>query len=601
MATFLALLFAAIPLVITPNLHLYFDVTPKVALLLAGAAVALFLTAWKPAGIAALLAGRQGLWFAVLLTAACLSVLLSTLLSVDTPLSIAGTNWRRFGLSTRVSLLVLVFAAAALRHVRPLLRAFALSGLAAAVYGICQYFGYDPWLPQPAYRAAEDWWMIVRPPSTLGHAGYFAVWLLFPVFAGVALWLDRSSRPWRILGLAATAAGAIAIVLSGTRAGMLGLAAGALTLALCFRPRPSRRLFAAALLVTTAAVMFYFSPPGAMFRRRLHWISQDPGGGARLLLWRDALAMGAHRWPAGFGPETFPLAFPAYQSTGLARAYPDFFHESPHNLLLEMLAEQGLPGATVLLALIALGCAAGLRAARRGLEGKALFAAFIAALVGLQFTPLVVPAALYLYLTIAMLIVLSDELPPAQPALPRHWWIVALASVLGLALLVVAVRLWTADARLAAARDSLDRGDIRAAAAQFQDAQAWGARSDLWYSRLMALASQRSPDSALRLLAWQQGLAAAIRATGSAEDPHNAWYNLAVFRAAQNNYGATESALRGAIRAAPHWFKPHWMLARFLQQTGRLPEAQREAALAESLDAGRHPEVRQTLPQSFHP
>jgi tetratricopeptide (TPR) repeat protein len=117
----------------------------------------------------------------------------------------------------------------------------------------------------------------------------------------------------------------------------------------------------------------------------------------------------------------------------------------------------------------------------------------------------------------------------------------------------------------------------------------------------MALASQRSPDPALRLLAWQQALAAALRATDSAEDPHNAWYNLAVFRAAQNNYGATESALRSAIRAAPHWFKPHWMLARFLQQTGRLAEAGREAALADSLDAGRHPEVRQNLPKSFHP
>ena len=99
----------------------------------------------------------------------------------------------------------------------------------------------------------------------------------------------------------------------------------------------------------------------------------------------------------------------------------------------------------------------------------------------------------------------------------------------------------------------------------------------------MASAAQKASDPG----AWKQALDAAVRATSTAEDRHNAWYNLAVFRAQENDFARTEMSLREAIRCAPNWFKPHWMLARFLQAAGRLEEAKKEAELAVYLDAGK--------------
>ena len=87
---------------------------------------------------------------------------------------------------------------------------------------------------------------------------------------------------------------------------------------------------------------------------------------------------------------------------------------------------------------------------------------------------------------------------------------------------------------------------------------------------------------------------AALRATGTAEYPANAWYNLAVFRASQNDAAGAEMSLRAAIAANSQWFKPHWTLAQLLLIESRLDEAKREAALAAVLDGGKFPEVTRT-------
>ena len=71
-----------------------------------------------------------------------------------------------------------------------------------------------------------------------------------------------------------------------------------------------------------------------------------------------------------------------------------------------------------------------------------------------------------------------------------------------------------------------------------------------------------------RLAARQQALDAGVRAVRSAEDRQNAWYNLAMLLAEQNDAAGAERALRNAIAWAPHWFKPHWALARLLALSG---------------------------------
>jgi hypothetical protein len=167
-----------------------------------------------------------------------------------------------------------------------------------------------------------------------------------------------------------------------------------------------------------------------------------------------------------------------------------------------------------------------------------------------------------------------------------------------LALLYLAARFTISDHALALARRSVETGNLPAAVAHFEQYQRWnlpGTSSDLWYSRALIGLAQRTPDFRLRYQAIAQSGAAAVRATEAAEDPFNAWYSLAALYAGQNDSARTEQSLRAAVAARPNWFKPHWTLAKLLLLENRMDEAEREAAVAAELDAGKNTEVTQTL------
>jgi O-antigen ligase len=595
MAILVIAILAAVSLLITPNLHLFFDVTPKAAVLIVGAAVSLALVVWGRVEIRSLIGQRYGKWFCGLIVTAGISVMVSALFSQHREFSFGGGNWRRFGLLEQLALLCFVFVTACWLSGRParlrlLMRAFVVCGLCAGAYGIAQYFGFDPWLSKVGYQAGEGQWTIVRPPSTFGHANYFATWLLFPVFAGVGLALADNRRLWRSLGVACFAVGLVAIVMSGTRSALLGFVIGAGLLAIWNGLKLARKTALLLLLVAAASVVFYLSPPGEMLRRRVHWIKEDPLGGARVWLWRDSLTMSAQQLLVGFGPETFALEFPRFQSVELSRAYPGYYHESPHNVLLDSLTQQGVPGLLILLGLIGVGIASGVRGRQ-----KALCAALLAALASLQFSVFVVPTALFFYLTIAILISSSAKGADSTPRM--HRWIALPVLLLCVLMVYVGARIWIADVFLQKTADALQRGEMQSAASEFKKANKWGARADLWYSRSMALAAQKTRDPVQRTWAWKEALDAAVRATQTSDDRQNAWYNLAAFQAGRNDFAGTERSLRNAIECSPNWFKAHWMLARFLQATGRLPEAEKEAERAAFLDAGKDPEVDLTLHQ----
>ena len=463
-----------------------------------------------------------------------------------------------------------------------ILRVVSAAGALTALYGIAQYFGWDPILPAAAYHIGEGIWTIVRPPSTLGYVSYFATWLLFVVFLSLAV-------PGR-LAKACAALALIAMLLTGTRAAFLGFAVGAVVWGgMKFRTShaPTGRSlwraagFAGAALL--AGLVLYVSPMGQPLRGRARWFAEDPWGGARPLLWRDSLRMGLARPLAGYGPETFRATFPHYESAALARAYPDFAHESAHNIFLDALVAQGIAGPLLLGAWCALGFAAAFQIRGRHPDLAACLAAALAAgVVSQQFTVFTIPTAVIFFVTIALAVGLADgNAGRTVRRLP-----------LALPLLYFAARIALADHALALAQRDLAAGNLTAAAAHYE---ASGQTSDLWYSRALLAAAQKTPRIGDRLLAFQMADAAGERATQTAEDPFNAWYSLSSIRAAQNDIAGTERCLRAAIAAHPTWFKPHWTLAQVLRLQSRREEALYEAALASDLDGGKHPEVTQTL------
>jgi len=584
-----------VTLILAPGLQFYFDVTPKAVVLLAGTAVVLLWQACRPDPTPA--SDMQRL-FAIVLLCNALSVIVSSIFSRHPALSWFGANWRRFGAVEECAVLAFAWSIARYNAGRPdgirtLLRGIAVAGIIASAYGIAQYFGWDPILPKSAYHVGEGVLTIVRPPGTLGYASYFATWLVVAVFLGPALAAMETGVAWRSVAWSSMALSLVAMFLNGTRAALLGLAAGAAVWIWGRGFHRGRRLVAATAALALAAAAFYVSPAGLQLRSRTRWFVEDPWGGGRGPLWADALAMAGHKLLFGFGPEVFTAAFPAYESARLARLYPDFSYQSPHNMFLDALVAQGLPG---LLAVGAL-CWIGFYAARRARHpaGLLLAAALAAGLISQQFTVLTVPTALLIFTVAAMTVSITDgRLLPSvsfRSDIPRRI-VPAIAAAI---FLFVAFRLATADAFLAFTRSHLETGRVSQAAADFASYDRWrlpGTSSDLWYSRACARAMQANNiDTVSRFLALAQYGFAAVRATATAEEPFDAWYNASQYYALRNDAAAMERSLRSAVAARPNWFKPHWALAQLLRLENRLPEADREAALAVYLDAGAHAEV----------
>ena len=608
----IAAVLALTALLILPGFFFSYDVAPKVAVALIGTTIAVLLFVRGPAAerVRRLWGDSLGRWFCLLTAAETLSLLLSSVFSSHPALSWNGGNWRRFGSISQCAVIALGFLIAAScsgSGVRILLRATAAAGTLAALYGTFQYFGVDPILPTASYHVGEGARAIVRPPSTLGHADYFAGYLVYVLFFSLALVAIEAKQQWKALGAVAAITASAAIVCSGTRGGMLGIIAGAASLWIWNRPRLHRRSAMIAAGLCALAVAFYFSPAGLQLRAREQWVREDLRGGARLWLWRDSLRMAETRWFAGFGPETFGLEFPRYQSVDLSRAYPDFYHESPHNIFLDALVAQGIPGLAILAGFAALAWFAARRAHNQGQRAAAYLAsALLAGVISGLFVCFTLPGALYFYATAAMLTGLAIQPAvkpiPSSPALALRIPAMALSLTAAALFLYLTIR-WTAsDISIERAKRDLDAGHIEDSIAAYAASQRWhpaGSSDDLYFSRALAAASRTASNPALTRMASEQAFFTAQRAAHTSEERQNAWYSLAGFYASQNDAPNVEACLRSSVAASPNWFKSHWALAQVLLLSRHRAEALAEAARAADLDGGKDPEIAKFL-QSVH-
>jgi O-antigen ligase len=595
MQLWVLLIAALVPLAIAPGLLSDFDITPKTAILLVGQSVLCLFCKQFVNGLRALSGSTCGRLFIAVLGLEWLSTAASTARSSNPVLSVVGSSWRRDGLIAESAILLFALIVAAWLSqnqagIRVVLRTAVVTAAIASLYGIAEYFGWDPLLPSKAYQAGEDLFTIVRPPSTFGHADYFADWLVMIAFLAIALGSVEVDTRWKFAANTTAVLAPFAIVLSGTRSAMLGLLTGAIVFLAIARPRFDRRVMSMLAAGIACLGLLYISPAGAKLRARVHWSMDDVRGGARLLLWRDSLHMAMQKPILGYGPETFTAQFPPFESAELAHAYPDFYQESPHNMFLDALVSRGIPGAIALLSL----CTLALWAARKN---AALAAALAGAIVCQQFMVLTIPTALYFYLLIAILIagtVPSRHLPePHKVPLA----LIPVSVAISIVFLVFSGRLILADRSMAISEKRIESGDVSGAADAYRAVQRWepspGAH-DLRYSRAMLRLATTTKDFPTSVAAAQQATDSGTRATETAEDRQNAWYNYATIAALRNDRAGVETGLRRAIDSAPNWFKPHWTLSQLLELTGRHMEARHEASIALELNGGHDAEVTAT-------
>ena len=222
----IAAVLALTPLLILPACFFYYDVTPKVAVVLIGARIGLraFPSRFDaPTRARRLWADPLGRRFCLLTAAQIVSLLLSTCFSSHPALSWNGGNWRRLGFVSQSAVIALDFLSPRRALSPDCAFCFAPSPLPAPLprfYGILQYFGVDPFLPSAGYHIGEG---VDDHRSAAIHAR--ARGLLRRIFALCGFSWARLSwqrnrirqSAWKALGIAAAVLGSAAIVLSGTR------------------------------------------------------------------------------------------------------------------------------------------------------------------------------------------------------------------------------------------------------------------------------------------------------------------------------------------------------------------------------------------------
>lgn len=568
--------FAVAPVLLTPGLLLAFDVTPKTVVVLLAASLCLAFPGEIWSGLRAAWQDRAGRWFLLLLGLRALALTLATVFSQNPWLSLTGSRWRQLGLPVELALTVL--AAAALGYLwgrperrGPLLDALSLAAVPIGLYAVLQYFGVDPLLPRALYYAGEEEWAVVRPPSTFGHAGYFATWA---APAGYLLWWRATeAKGWRqTLAVAAAGLLAIAVVLSGTRGALLGLFLGMLMMRSHWRRPRSRRALATLAIVALAFVAFLLSPSGLRLRTRIVWSAQDYQGGARPWLWPESAALGLDRPLLGHGLETFAAAYSSVRSADLARRYPDQTEESPHNIFLDAWVSQGLLGAAALGGLCLLPLLGG---RRRGLAGGAL----VTALAANQFLAFTAMTEAMLLLCAALVLAHGRAARHDSARIPA--WTRGLLGVGALALIVFALQLAVAELEAERARRLVQAGRVSEAFQAYRESESVsppGRSYGEWFARALYGSRAFTPD-------WAGALLAELDPPRS-ESPADARYLQAALMAEAGRPAAEiESALLASIAAAPTWYKPRLKLARVLQATGRPDEAREWAESAERLAA----------------
>jgi O-antigen ligase len=595
-----------VPLLILPASVSYsFDSFPRAAYLLLSAAIFLLLPDGFARTVGNLLSTTAGKLFLIFAAIGAISLIASSLSSVDPQLSFFGTRWRYFGTVSQLAALAIGIAAAGCFTVHRAalffsLRMISLAGLIAAVYALLQFFGIDPLLAPGLYTLTFN---ITRPPSSLGHPGYLAGFETIVFFAALAARQAEKRCPWRFVLAACAGFALIAIFVSGTRAAVIAVV-------LCFpvffairKVRGLRGWTPWVLLVLSVAVfgLLMLVPQGRGLRQRVRQATQDFGG-PRLLVWKDTLELLGSRAFIGSGPETFTVVFPKVESRELYLRYPDFQQESPHNVFLDAAVAQGIPGLLELLFAVTLAgwCAWKTEEANRDVA-YILCAGVAACVIFHQFFAFTLPTYCGFLFLMSALVALSAPSNLRKLELPP-WGRVTLAlsgTLLAVVLFASAAQLGFTDYAFARTDALLKHGDLADAVEQYHFARRWkffGDSPDLWYSQQMAWAVGAVPAGELQQLARAEALEASrIAFENPGEDRVTAAYHRAILCASSGQQQQAENAARRLSLEAPNWYQPHWILSRLLVAGGHLEEGERESELALALVGDNEAELRQKM------
>jgi len=576
-------LFLALPLALAPGLFFFFDVTPKAVLLFAGTALAMGSLAIHPPQRNAFRLTRAGALFFGLFAA---SLVVSTARSSEMIVSIVGSDWRRFGMAAELAFCPVAFwfwlrLQADSRFGMFCLTLLCAAGLVASSYGLAQFLGFDPFLDAKYYQTDLRPGIITRPPSTFGHAIYFANFCLLAIGGGLALARTAGPAARRYLGYATAILASAGMLTTDTRAALLGAIVGILAVAAVAKTRFRRWVTAGLIGVPVLAASFIWLGTAAGYKNRL---LRDTGG-SRLLLWRDSSRMALHGGLFGFGPEIFAREAPKFRGDDTAATFPDNYDESPHNIFLDSWVAGGMVGLVGLIGIISLGMIALARRSHvQPTFGRPLFGAFAAAVFSQQFSCFVLPTAIGLLVITMVGLRAREEGTTAELGSPKSRWIwrsvlVPLAAIAVFAAAMVGIP----DFERGRLPRLISEGKLKEGIEVYRAGSFGnppGTAADLWFCRRMNEVFRRSADAGVKAEAYRASMAAAARATRDADSPSLGYYEMSTLHASAGDLNAAERELHDALDWSPKWYRAHWALAEILAVEGRDAERRAEAEKA---------------------
>lgn len=471
-----------LPLLVAPNL-VEIAVLPK---LLAARVLLL--------GLALVLIGDQ-LWRGTLcwrfspldlpLLLFLVSAAASTILAVNTTVALHGLHARYQGLADLVSYFALFWLAAQTLRSRAdawlLIRSLVGGGYAVSLLAIVQVVaGRIPLLGLPLDPTS------FRADATLGNPTILGAFLALLLPLALHELLQARSMTDRVIFANATIVIALGVTVSLTRSAWIGAAVGMVMVLISWRPRRAGMvvgvLGALVILGVSGSIVFsriggHITAPGpvqAVITRAESLAHPLQGtGGIRLHVWKDTMALIAARPVVGYGPDSFGMVYPAFQT---GNWQPGVLFDRPHEEVLQVAATQGM--ISVAAYLLILGAL--LRAFWRGRHqhgAVALLAAIIAyegpTQMNFSLASAEVPFLLFLA---AAVTIWAGPGRPHTVRLTAPTLRIAGAAMVTAAAAVVAVlaiaRPFAADAQYLVATEAWNNGDTTLARQAVADARA---------------------------------------------------------------------------------------------------------------------------------
>lgn len=210
---------------------------------------------------------------------------------------------------------------------------FVTVGTAVSLFGIYQYFFYNPgsagaWIDNDLFSDITN-----RVYSTLENPNVLAEYLLLITPFSVASVFAAKTWPKRLFFLACTLAMLLCMVFTSSRGGWLGLIAAAAIFAVMLDGR-------FILLGLVGLVVLYFTLPDWVITRFTSIGDMADGSTSyRVSIWFGTLAMLKDYWFSGIGPgiDAFNLVYPAYSFNTISAPHA-------HNLFLQLICDAGIVG-----------------------------------------------------------------------------------------------------------------------------------------------------------------------------------------------------------------------------------------------------------------